>query len=387
MDSLSHELPTRIPRRRETAAEAAEAPQPHRRRSWWALVFAWWTLNGFASATFYRRMRDEAGLQPSWGHALATTLTSAWLWVPITLLALWLAARFPLERGRWGRHLPVHLAATAAVVLGRAAVVVLCNRWIGWYQDGLPPLSEILITSVENNLFLYWLVTGVAHAAHFYQSARRRERQLAHAQLHALKAQIQPHFLFNTLHSISSLVRHDPDRAERMIARLSELLRHTLAAASAQEVALGDELKSLEPYLEIEQARFEDRLRVRWRVDPAALDACVPHLILQPLVENAVRHGLSRRAAPGTLEIAAAREGAVLRLHVRDDGVGVPAGFAWRAAAGVGLANVAARLEQIHGGRHRFELARADGGGAVASIEIPYRRCGSAAPANREGGR
>ncbi len=355
-------------------SQAPAAPRLHPQWRWWALSFGWWTLNGFASATFYRRMRDATGAQPSWGRSLAVTLASAWIWVPITVGAIWLAGRYPLGRGLWRRHLPVHLAATAAVILLRALVVVAANRWIGWYEDGLPAFGEVLITSVENNLFFYWMVTGVAHDVHFAGRDRVRERQLAEARMQALKAQIHPHFLFNTLNTISSFVHHDPDTAERMVARLSDLLRHTLAASRENEVPLEEELEFLEPYLEIEQARFEDRLRVRWAVEPETREARVPHLVLQPLVENALRHGLGRRAAAGTVEIGAARLGDRLRLTVRDDGAGLPADFARRPARGMGVANVRARLAQLYGDAHRFELTPAEGGGVTALIEIPFRR-------------
>ncbi len=355
-------------------SQAPAAPRPRGKWTWWAISFGWWTLNGFASATFYRRMRDATGAQPSWGRALAVTLASAWIWVPITVGAIWLAGRYPLGRGRWRRHLPMHLAATAAVLLLRALVVIVANRWVGWYEGGLPGFGDVMIDSVENNLFLYWMLTGVAHAIHFAQRDRVRERQLAEARMQALKAQIHPHFLFNTLNTISSFVHHEPDTAERMVARLSDLLRHTLAASRENEVPLQEELEFLEPYLEIEQARFEDRLRVRWAVDPEAREARVPHLVLQPRVENALRHGLGRRAAAGTVEIGAARVGGRLRLTVRDDGAGLPEDFARRAAAGMGVANVRARLSQLYGAAHRFDLLPAEGGGAMAVIEIPYRR-------------
>jgi two-component system, LytTR family, sensor kinase len=345
---------------------------------WWALAAVWWTLNGFASATNYRVLRGSVGDPVTWAHALATSMTSALLWVPLTVMAFWLAERFPLARERLRGAVAVHLAAATCVCLVRATAVVVLNPWVGWYPT-LPPFTTVLATSFQNNFFLYGLLTGVAHALHYGRKYRERETQLVQARLDVLKAQLHPHFLFNTLNTISSLVHHDAAAADRMIARLSGLLRRTLDEAGTSEVPLRDELAFLESYLEIEQARFEDRLTVCWAVDPAALDARVPHLILQPLVENAIRHGIAPRAAPGVLRIAAERVNGSLRLEVRDDGVGL--GASPRAAGrGVGLRNTRARLAELYGEDHRLDLREARAGGTVLTMVIPFR------PAHRQVG-
>ncbi|HEX2190560.1 MAG TPA: histidine kinase [Longimicrobiaceae bacterium] len=337
----------------------------------WALVVVWYTLFAASNATQFHLRMAAAGEPVGWREAALTAAASAYLWIPFTLLALWLAERRPVERGRWRSGLAAHLAAAVATVVFRAAAVVVLNPWVGWYPE-LPRFRELLVTSFGNNFFTFWLLAGVGHAVHFARTARRREAQLARAQLHALQAQLHPHFLFNALNTVSSAVRRDPDAAERMIARLSELLRSSLDTAATPEVPLAEELRLLESYLEIEQARFEDRLRVRWSIDPAARDARVPRLILQPLVENAVKHGIGPRSAPGTVEVSAAREDGELRLEVRDDGVGVPAGFALEERAGVGLANTRARLRQLYGDRGRFALEGAPGGGVAVRISIPF---------------
>jgi LytS/YehU family sensor histidine kinase len=203
------------------------------------------------------------------------------------------------------------------------------------------------------------------------------EAQLARAQLSALRAQLHPHFLFNALNTISALIPRDPSAADRMIERLGELLRRSLDAEGAAEVPLEEELRFLDGYLEIERARFRDRLAVTTRVDPGTMRARVPSLILQPLVENAIRHGVAPRAAPGSVEIRAEHEDGVLRLVVKDDGPGEPAPGGH--TDGVGLANTRARLRRLYGASHRFQAGNAPGGGFEASVTIPFRTTGSEA--------
>ena len=357
-------------------------PPPSPPRRWWLFAFVWWTLNGVASAGQVVQMVGPGGERVTWGHALVTSLASAWLWVPLTMLALWLAHRYPLGRGRLLPRLGLHLLSVAVVVVVRAVAVLLLDPWVGWYATTPPPLPELLVTSAQNNVFLYSLVIGVAHAAHYATESRRRDEQLAEARLLTLKAQIQPHFLFNTLNTIALMVRESPADAERLITRLSELFRHALDGATVHEVPLSDELRFAGAYLEIEAARLEDRLRVEWEIDPAALGARVPHLILQPLVENAVRHGIAPRSAAGRLRVAARRENGVVRLDVEDDGVGL-AGGNGTAVAGVGLANVRARLAALYGPAGELALAPTPGGGVTATLVLPYREHDAGAAAGR----
>jgi LytS/YehU family sensor histidine kinase len=210
-------------------------------------------------------------------------------------------------------------------------------------------------------LLTYWLLVGLRHAADYYNKYKDRElkatqleARLAQAQLQVLKMQLQPHFLFNTLHAISALVHKDVEAADRMITRLSEFLRLTLESVGMQEIELKGELESLDKYLEIEQVRFGDRLTVVRSIDPETLDLLVPNLILQPLVENAVRHSVAPRAAGGRIEIRARRKGDSLLLEVEDDGPGLPSA---PVVEGVGLANTRARLEQLYGSAQSMELA------------------------------
>ncbi len=189
--------------------------------------------------------------------------------------------------------------------------------------------------------------------------------------LAALRAQLQPHFLFNTLHSVSALIHEDDEAADLMIARLSDFLRLVIEHAGEQEVALVQELEFLNRYLEIQQVRFQDRLRVSIAVDPAALDAMVPNLVLQPLVENAIRHAVEPRAEGGRVEVSAARHGENLRLTVRDHGPGLRQGS--RTVPGVGISNTRARLEQLYGGNQTLEIANHPQGGALVTVKFPWR--------------
>jgi LytS/YehU family sensor histidine kinase len=230
-------------------------------------------------------------------------------------------------------------------------------------------------------MLTYGAILGVGLAFSYYARFREREMrasqleaQLAQAQLQALKMQLHPHFLFNALHSISALVHSDPDAADKMIARLGDFLRLTLENSAAQEVPLRQELEFLNCYLDIERTRFRDRLTTQIEADPQLLDCVVPNLILQPIVENAIRHGVSQRAAHGHVEVRASRAGDALRLEVRDNGRGLPEGAEVCRAnqgGGVGLANTRARLQQLYGGAYRFDISNAPAGGAVVTLEIP----------------
>ncbi len=198
------------------------------------------------------------------------------------------------------------------------------------------------------------------------------ETRLAQAQLQALRLQLQPHFLFNTLNTISSVLYEDPRVADEMIARLSDLLRATLRETGRQEVTLEEELRFLDLYVEIMRARFDDRLVVSLDVDPATRDALVPQLLLQPLVENAIRHGAGVNAT-AAVDVRARREGEGLRLQVRDRGPGIAEAQSEVIGRGVGLSNTAERLERLYGAAHAFALHNADGGGLAVDVTIPYR--------------
>lgn len=304
------------------------------------------------------------------------------LWAPVTsaIVALW--RRFPVRRAAPGRSLAIHVTAMFLVALADAAVRVTISELVGveWpaHFNVADMVTVYLVHGWLINIVLYWGIVavqaGLEAQLRFRESALERaqlEARLVEAHLDALKAQLQPHFLFNTLNAISVLVRKgDGVGATAMLDGLSALLRRSLASLRVEFGSLRDELDFLRRYVEIATVRFSDRLRVEIEASEASLDAQVPNLILQPLVENALEHGLSSRAGGGRVDIHARVVGDTLELSVADDGVGVSPS----AGDGVGLSHVRARLGQLYPGRHRFALTAGPAGGAVATIEIPFAR-------------
>lgn len=325
----------------------------------WTLCGALLAAQAFVSAT----MRGEP---IGWGRPLAIWLTWAWLWALLTPPILRLTARHPFGRSNVVRILAVHASASIVAVAINLGLFALVAPFVG-AASAAGSWSATFVRLLGSTFLLdlpaYWLLVILAETIRL----RRLEAQLAEARLLTLKAQLQPHFLFNALNTVSVLMREDVDAAQDVLVRLSALLRRTLDSSTKHEVPLREELAVLEAYLEIERVRFADRLTYRIDVAPDAEDTIVPSLILQPLVENAVRHGIARRVSPGRIEIAVARRGSRVRMSVRDDGPGIDD----NAREGVGLANTRARLEQLYGARHSFAMTNAPDGGAVVAMEIP----------------
>jgi len=359
-------------------------PSAERNRRFWletAIIFAAWVIFGLLVANQSSMLSALAGRPMPWVVALRPALLESILWAFTTLAIFWLARRFPLEHGRLLRGIAVHLFASVVIALARTGVMVVLAWYLPWVR-ARDFTIQFWASSSQNALF-YALLLGIAHLLLYYRRYREREyaatqlaRSLTEARLQALKMQLQPHFLFNTLNAISALIPADAKPARRMVARLGDLLRSTLEHEETQEVTLREELAFLEPYLEIEQARLEDRLTVVMKIAPETLDARVPHLILQPLVENAVRHGIASRIEPGTVEISASREqdGRILQLEIRDDGRGIDRDHELGTRRGVGLTNIRSRLEQLYGSEHRFKLENQAGRGVLVQIIIPFRR-------------
>ena len=346
-----------------------------------ALIFAAWTVFGLLIANQTYMMAQLGGRQAPWLILLRNSLLDSYLWAFATLAIFWLARRFPLERTRVLPHIAVHLLAAVGLSLARAGFMVELSRRVDWL--GERSFRPQFWGSSGIQFVFYALLLGFAHALLYHERYRERERAaeqlsrgLTEARLQALKMQLQPHFLFNTLNGISALIPEEAKPARRMLARLGDLLRMSLDHEETQEVTLREELAFLEPYLEIEQARLADRLTVAMDIAPDTLDARVPHLLLQPLVENAIRHGIAPRIEPGRVEISAARgaDGRSLYLEVRDDGRGVNGDNQVRTRRGVGLKNIQSRLEQLYDGEHRFELENHSAQGVVVRITLPFRR-------------
>lgn len=380
---------------------------PTSKRRWvrWALIAGGWTLVAlvFSALIFFAMsvegQRDAepgaAAWSASWIRIFASQFIHWGLWIAFTPLILWLARRFPLpieprraaaptlSRSRWVRWALVHLGLGVGV-----SVVHLFLASVGYFLIQPFPSEEpssflnlfvgFFLTFLIFDLLIYWGVLGVGYAVAYYRRyqegevhASQLEAQLAQAQLQALKMQLHPHFLFNTLNAVSTLVRTQRNEAATdMIAGLSDLLRLTLESGGTQEVSLKQELDFLERYLDIEQIRFGDRLCVQMDIEPATLRARVPTLLLQPLVENAIRHGIAMRAEAGRVEIRAARDNGMLCLQVRDDGPGLPDGDGFH--NGVGLANTMARLQRLYGDAQRVTFANAADGGALVTLELPF---------------
>lgn len=261
------------------------------------------------------------------------------------------------------------------------------------FAPGMPGLwtrfLHLATARAQSTIPIYWAIVCVTWVISYYQQLRERERRtlelearLTQANLQTLKTQLQPHFLFNTLNAIASLVRRKPDAAEDMIGSLSEFLRMNLDAAQQHEVPLRREIEFLDLYLEIQQTRFGERLRIQKEIAPAALDVAVPTLILQPLVENSVRHGIEPRETGGTILIRAARVGDSLRLEVRDDGEGFFGGGQLVALReGIGLSNTKARLQELYGEGHQFLISPNPDSGLTVTVELPWHVAAGVSPA------
>ena len=348
----------------------------------WSLYWGVWTLLGC-----YMAAVDVAQGLGGWRRSISGNLFQYLLWGLLALAARALLRRFPLVSGTnvrvWALHLCASFAITSlallpdhfvfrSLALGRLVLPLSRQDWLGFLQSYRYQLLP--------NLLVYWaavagfLALEARRAAQESQLlAARLEAQLGQAQLQALRMQLNPHFLFNTLNAVASLIHSDPEAADRMLARMSGFLRLTLDAPPRPEQSLRQELVFLRSWLDIEQVRFRDRLRVDWQVPDALLEARVPALLLQPLVENALKHGLAGNEGRGTLSIQASLRGDRLRLEVVDDGPGCSPE---RLGAGVGTSNTQARLLQMYGDRHRFALEAVPGGGARTVVEIPFRREG-----------
>ena len=300
-------------------------------------------------------------------------------WLALLPVVLWLGLRFPLRREALLRSVLVHAAAAALAAALYAEILV--RLMAGLLPDPPEWLGTVSDWGVrfQFGLLGYGFILSWGYVHEYFAAMRQREvaltkleTELARAQLRALKAQLQPHFLFNTLHAITVLIRHDTEAAGRMIMQLSDLLRMTLMDSDRQEATLEQELRFLRLYLEIEQTRFRDRLEVRWDIAPGLEGAAVPTLLLQPLVENAVKHGVAARAAGGRVVVGVSREDGMLTLRVSDNGPGLRGGDP--DGPGIGIPSARERLERLYGGEHRFALGRSEEGGLSVTVGIPYRR-------------
>ncbi len=375
----------------EAQTSLTPAAKPPGRWLWLWLWLGWVVLGVLSSSSPFIRLPRTRSAAPSVSNLPLRMFLAQWsvwmLWLGLVPAALWLRRRFPLERQAWRRSLLAHLAAVVALCGLHAGAGLLLTGLIQRGDLGLPLQVQAprwAVSWLQNlpfGVLFYGLVLGLGSAFAYYQQARERElrasqleAQLAQAQLQMLKMQLHPHFLFNTLNGITGLVRdHDNAAAVQMLVGLSELLWQTLDNAGRQEVRLSEELEWLELYLKLQQMRFSDRLQVSIEAAPDTLDALVPNLITQPLVENSIKHGLQPRAEPGRIAISAQRVNGKLELHVVDDGAGLPTGWQMETSAGLGLANTAARLRQLFGAEYELVLENRAPSGVAARLTIPLR--------------
>ena len=352
----------------------------------WSLILLGWLIPSVI-----------AMLQSTAGYLLRGVLAQEWPWVLmqfprwmtwalVTPLVFYAARRFPFQRERTARFVGVHLGIALVI---SAVIEIVWLQILLALQTYLEPgsmarnqanwaemYSVAVLSRLVGGAFTYAAVLGVATALHAQRQVREREiraaqleAQLALAQVQALKMQVHPHFLFNTLHAITVLIREDPAAATRVVTRLGDLLRLTLSRATTTQVSFRRELEILSLYLEIERTRFHDRLEIEYDVQPATLGALVPDLVLQPLVENAIRHGVSPNPGVGRIQVRSRRAGDALVIEIRDNGAGLPSE---RTTDGIGLTTTRARLERLYGDRQELTLSNLPEGGCVARLRIPF---------------
>jgi len=354
---------------------------------WAAILGVWVVLGLIYAAPIYLEVRQE-------GMNHAATRIFSWgvltwaAWAPLTPIIVWLARRFSVEGSAWRRSLLVHVPSFLIISALHSAASVFINLTIKPFDNmGSSPkafwprfLSQIL-GAFGSDVLIYCGVLGVCYAIDYYRKYREREffasqleAQLVQAQLDSLRMQLHPHFLFNTLNGIVGLVRDNKNQAAvNMLVGLSDLLRHALEHSDQHEVPLKEELSFLQLYLNLQQMRFSDRLQIEMDIEPRTMRAMVPNLLLQPLAENALRHGIGNVTASGIIGIKSRAEDGFLKLTVYDNGKGLPRNWQLKSGGGIGLTNTAARLQQLYSENHQLNVSNRDVGGAEVTIQIPLR--------------
>lgn len=354
------------------------------RMKWVLLTVLWSCIGGIFVGRYvvYTLFADDT--QFEWMRAFWVWM--GWVqWIVLTPLVLYLARRFPIERASWQRHARIHvvgwlvvtLVDTGLYVISRSIYHVLVEPPTSPFWEGV---AQLFASTLSVNLFVYFGIIAAVQAWSYYKKYQERESQaaklegqLAKAQLKALKMQLHPHFLFNTLHAISALMDEDVKASRDMLAMLSQLLRLTLENADKQEVSLKQEIAFLKHYLEIQQIRFRDQLEVSFDVDPEVLQAQVPNMILQPLVENALDHGAAHNGDASRVAIRGYRTNGSLVMEVQDNGPGLASpNVKGLLTKGIGLRNTQERLEQLYGTSQRLAFQEPTTGGTQVSVKIPF---------------
>ena len=342
-----------------------------RKNSWIWIAAAWFFVVRISE---YYALRIDLGRELTWEGSLRYTAVELGFWLLMTPVIAWWAEEFPLERPALVKNVAILLFLNVATELLYSSYRVKLHHFVYpdfvlrsfWTQSRTYLLDNSVIVA-----WFFWAIVGIHHAIKAARKSQQREQELVKAQLEMLKAQLQPHFLFNTLNSISCLMREDVEAADDMMTSLGELLRTTLSVSASEEITLRRELNMLELYLAIERARFQDRLSVLVNADPETLDCNVPCLLLQPIVENAVRHGIARLDRPGAVEVRAVCVGSELSISIVDDGPGISTECTSR--EGIGLANTRARLEKHYGAMQTLRYTNRNEGGLIVEIRLPLR--------------
>jgi sensor histidine kinase YesM len=348
----------------------------------WGLIFAGWTGLAFlfSSPDFIQAVLTNQ-ISAVWS-TVVVELTYSYLWLALTPLVVWWGRVFRIKGEKKLFTLAIHLVASVLFLFVHSGLFLLVSIPFGWYSE-ITSISTrytfVILAFAPVSVMFYWGIVIVDHAIDYYRRYQERElraslleAQLVTAELQVLKMQLHPHFLFNTLNTISALIHESPDEADEMISQLGDLLRMTLETAHVHEVPLTQELDFLKHYLAIEQTRFQDRLRVTMSIESETLDAMVPNLILQPLVENSIRHGIAVRPEARSIEINSWHNNGMLCLRVADDGPGLSSDRV-PFKEGVGLTTTRRRLHSLYGNKHDFSLRNSPLGGLVVELTIPYK--------------
>lgn len=359
------------------------------------VIFAAWTAVAlvFAGQSYFYGV--VTGEDKDWARVFWWTFTDWYLWALLSPAIFWLARRYRFEAGALVKSTLVHLVGAVLFSFAHLVLQSLVQTATGWSKFAgndlfLTTFLFLFFKKIHLNLLTYAALVGISHAVRLYRSNQERKDEahrleaekhqlaalLAGAELSALQMQLNPHFLFNALNTLSEMIHQNPKAADKMVARLGDLLRLSLERGQAAEVTLEKELEFLRKYLEIEELRFHDRLSVSFDVSSEALAAQVPNLILQPLVENAVKHGVAALPGKGSIEISARRERDKLKLAVSDNGTGLSSD--WEISAPdqrerIGISNTRARLRQLYDGNSSFEIKAGATRGTEVKIEIPFR--------------
>ncbi len=349
---------------------------------WWLLIGVWTTLSIFMASQIV--MQTRGGDHPiSWYNAFLFEWLYCVQWMSLAPITLWLAKRFPLNSKKFFLGIFLHLFAGtlfSSLTMGGRAIF---NWAIIHHMDNPLTLDHVISNmtiALDYGIMSYILNTLFCYGYEFYNRMHEREMraitlesELSQAQLTALKMQLHPHFFFNTLNVISVLIRkQENDLAVEMISRLSKFLRYTLEKTTTQEVPLREELNAIDLYLEIQKVRFQDNLILKRTISPEVLDTLVPTLILQPLIENALQHGISKRENGGILELSAERMNGSVHIRISDNGPGISANHADFKQFGIGLQNSESRLQKLYGSKSLFEIFPGQDGGTTVHIAIPY---------------